>query len=98
MGVMPRPHERGIDEGPRRSSTERWARQIQRERWGRLTLEQRFRVFDDLCQGTHELSLGGLRLRHPAASDEELELRAACMRIGREALEKVLGRPLPFED
>lgn len=94
---MVSPHTRKAEDAPCPSRTEAWAQRMQRRHWGTLTFEQRLHVLDELCLGVMELSLKGLRLRHPAASAQELELRAACVRIGREAVEKVLGRRLPFE-
>ncbi|MCB9898548.1 MAG: hypothetical protein H6825_11130 [Planctomycetes bacterium] len=51
-----------------------------------------------LCESAHELVRAGMAARHPDASDEELELRLACVRLGRATVEQVLGRPLPFAD
>ena len=91
MAAMPRPHEREP------SSVERWARKVQFNYYRGLTLDQRFRVLDRLWHDDHQRTLAVLRERYPAASAREIELRAACDRIGREMLEKVLGEPLPFE-
>jgi hypothetical protein len=55
-------------------------------------------IVSDLCRAAHRVSIAGLKLRHPAAGEEELELRAACMRLGRETVENVIGRPLPFDE
>lgn len=79
-----------------RTASERWAEDVQHAYWRTLTLEQKLAIVDGICRSVDEVSRAGLRLRHPDADDEELELRAACMRIGRQAVEAVLGRPLTF--
>ncbi|MBI3273306.1 MAG: hypothetical protein HYZ53_30235 [Planctomycetes bacterium] len=38
-----------------------------------------------------ELSLIGIRSRHPEATDEELRLRLGALRLGRETMLKVFG-------
>ena len=43
-------------------------------------------------------ALAGIKLRHPEADARELELRSACLRLGRETVERALGRRLPFDD
>jgi hypothetical protein len=77
---------------------ERWAEELQFAHWRRLSLSEKAGIVSDLCRAAHRVSIAGLKLRHPAAGEEELELRAACMRLGRETVENVIGRPLPFDE
>lgn len=78
--------------------TDEWAERLQFAHWRSMELWQKAQLVSDLCNAAHRLHLRGLRDRHPAATDEELELRAACARIGRDNVEAVLGRKLPFDD
>lgn len=77
--------------------TERWAEEILFARWRSMTIPEKAALLTDLCRAEHELALAGLAYRFPSASRRELELRAACRRLGREVVERVLGEPLPFE-
>jgi hypothetical protein len=78
--------------------TEPWAEAKLFEYWRGLQTWEKAEIVTDLCKATEELSLAGLAARHPDASEQELHLRAACLRLGRETVEQVLGGPLPFED
>jgi len=78
--------------------TAEWADRMQFSYWGSLSLPEKAAIFSDLCAATQRLSLLGLSLRHPGASAEELDLRQACLRLGRETVERVLGHSLPFPD
>lgn len=42
-------------------------------------------------RAARELAMSGLRLRHPAASDEELRKRLAALTLGREASIEIFG-------
>lgn len=78
--------------------TEPWAERLQFERWRSMSLAEKAQLVRELCIAQHELHLVGIALRHPEADREELELRAACQRLGRATVERALGRRLPFED
>lgn len=78
--------------------TDEWADRMLFEHWAGMEPRRKAQIVSDLCASAHRLCLAGLELRHPEASDEELQLRAACRRIGREAVERALGHSLPFED
>lgn len=84
-------HDAGTDSEAR-------ANALQFEYWRTLDSVGKASLLTELCQATYRLQLVGLRLRHPEASAEELELRAACTRIGRAQVERVLGHALPFEE
>jgi hypothetical protein len=87
----------GMDARTDGAGGERWAEDLQFAHWRTLGFAEKARVVSDLCRAAHRMSMAGLRLRHPRADERELELRAACMRLGRERVEQVLGGPLPFE-
>ena len=77
--------------------TEPWAEAKLFDYWRGLETWEKADIVTDLCLAAEELSRAGLAARHPEASEEELRLRAACLRLGRDAVEQVLGGPLPFE-
>jgi len=68
------------------------AERVQFDCYRSMTPQEKLENILDLCRAGREWSLAGLRLRHPAASDEELELREACLRLGPELAHKVYGR------
>jgi hypothetical protein len=63
-----------------------------------MSLQDKAALLSELCRAEHELSLAGLAYHFPGASPRELELRAACRRLGRDLVERALGEPLPFEE
>jgi hypothetical protein len=44
-----------------------------------------------LCAAAEQLSIAGLRLRHPRASEEELHRRAGALRLGRDLTLRAFG-------
>lgn len=78
--------------------TEPWVERLQFARWRSMSLADKARLLSELCIAEHELSLAGIKLRHPHADREELELRSACQRLGRATVERALGRKLAFEE
>jgi hypothetical protein len=81
------------DSGYRTQSrdTAEWADRMQFDHWRTMTPVEKFALVDALCEDARRLAQ-----RHPDADPEELRLREACQRLGRETVERVLGRPLPF--
>jgi len=67
------------------------AEQVQFECYRALTPAEKLDVILDLCRTGRELSLAGLRLRHPQATPEELELREAALRLGPELARAIHG-------
>lgn len=53
--------------------------------------EKKLQVMQSLWRDARALSLVGLRLRYPQASEEELNLREACLRLGDELARRVYG-------
>jgi hypothetical protein len=68
------------------------AERVQFDCYRAMTPLEKLEIILDLCSTGRELSLAGLRMRHPSASDEELELREAALRLGPELAGRVYGR------
>lgn len=64
------------------SDTSRQAEQIQVELWRRMSPLEKARAVSTICEAVQELSLAGIRLRHPDASDRECMLRLAALKLG----------------
>jgi len=61
------------------------------ERLRQLTPLQRLQMAVRASQAVHRLSVAGLRLRFPAASDQELHLRAGALRVGSDWMRRAFG-------
>jgi hypothetical protein len=57
----------------------------------RMTPLRRLQIAARASRALHRLSVAGLRLRHPNASDEELSRRAGALRLGPELTRKAFG-------
>ncbi|MEO6711736.1 MAG: hypothetical protein ABI054_02755 [Planctomycetota bacterium] len=68
------------------------AERLQFQIYATWSATEKLAVVERLCRDARELSLAGLRLRHPQASTEELELREAALRIGAELACRVYGQ------
>ncbi len=75
---------------PQSPDTSEWADRLLFDHWRAMSIVEKAELVRDLCQAQHELSLAGLRARHPEASEEELELMAARLRLGDELFERML--------
>jgi len=60
--------------------------------WRTLSPAEKLRIADDLQRTADQLALGGLRLRHPNASDEELALKLVALKYGRQLCIEAFGR------
>ena len=56
--------------------------QRQVEAWRRLSPVERLRLVTDTTRAVMDLSLAGIRRRHPQASERECFLRLAAIRLG----------------
>lgn len=61
------------------------------ERLRQLSPLQRLQMTVRATQAVHRVSVAGLRLRFPDASEQELQLRAAALRVGSEWMGRVFG-------
>jgi hypothetical protein len=62
---------------------------------GALTPIERARLIRDLTLGASMLAVAGLRRRHPQATERELLLRLAVLRLGADVVERVYGWRAP---
>lgn len=62
-----------------------------------MTPAEKLRCVEDLTRTANTLSLAGLRRRHPEATEGELLLRLAVLRLGEDLVRKAYGR-LPPDD
>lgn len=67
------------------------------ELMGRLPPWRKMEMMGEMWATMKTLMLVGLRRRHPAAGEEELQRRMADLLLGAELAEKVYGPP-PYED
>ena len=56
-----------------------------------MTPLQRLEIATRASRALHRLSVAGLRLRYPDASEEELARRAGALRLGREPTLRAFG-------
>src|SRR5258708_39878110 len=76
------------------SDTSIAAERVQFDGYRALSPAEKLEIILDLCSTGREWTLTGLRMRHPGASPEELELREACLRLGPDLARRVYGRLL----
>jgi len=67
----------------------REAEQTQVELWRVMSPQQKVRIVGEISLAVEELSLAGIRRRHPAASERECLLRLALLKLGPELACKV---------
>jgi len=66
------------------SDTSLEAERAQVELWRRMSPLEKVRAVTEIGRAVQQLSLAGIRLRHPDASDEECMLRLAVLKLGRQ--------------
>lgn len=59
--------------------------------WRRMTVREKADLLVDCCRMVEQLSLAGMRMRHPNADERELFLRAAGQRLGPDLVREVYG-------
>ena len=64
--------------------TSRAAEELQFEGYRKMEPWQKLAIIDDLNRMVEGLARVGIRERHPAATEEEVRLRLAALRYGRE--------------
>ena len=65
------------------ADTSREAEDIQIELWRRMSTVDKARAITGASRAAQELSLVGIRLRHPDATERECHLRLAVLKLGR---------------
>jgi hypothetical protein len=60
---------------------------------------QKLRIVSELSKAAFELAAAGIRMRAPAASDQDVQLILAARRLGRDTVLRATGRrALPGEE
>jgi len=65
------------------SDTSLAAERAQVELWRRMSPIEKLHAVTETTRAVLQLSLAGIRLRHPEASNEECMLRLAILKLGR---------------
>ena len=73
------------------SDTSLEVERLQVEIWRRMSPLEKARLLTEISRAAQQLSLAGIRLRHPKASDRECGLRLAVLKLGR----PLAGRAYP---
>lgn len=71
------------------SDTSRKAEQVQIELWRSMSPQNKARMVTEISLAVQEISLAGIRLRHPGATEQECLFRLAVLKIGRELAHRV---------
>jgi len=71
--------------------TDPWVERMMFDHWRGLEPLEKAELVSDLCRSLFELSLAGLRSRHPEATEHELEHMAARLRLGDELYERFIA-------
>ena len=66
------------------SDTSLEAERAQVEMWRKMSPLEKVRTVTEISRAVQELSLAGIRLRHPEASERECLLRLAIIKLGRQ--------------
>ncbi|MCU0915558.1 MAG: hypothetical protein MUC88_13470 [Planctomycetes bacterium] len=74
-----------------KSDTSPEARQVQYELYRRMPLGRKLELAFDMYDTGRRLALAGLRMRHPRATEKELERLWARQHLGPELFERVYG-------
>jgi len=88
-----RAHDR---RGDPRDDTSDWARELQFAHWRTLDSVSKLRIVSEQSLALHRLSLVGLAARYPEDRPEELAMKAHALRLGRDVLERCIGRRLAW--
>jgi hypothetical protein len=81
---------------PLARDTDAWAERILFDHWRSLDSVAKMRILSEHSLALQRLSIAGLAVRYPGDSEEDLEYRAACLRVGRDVLERWTGRKLAW--
>ena len=76
---------------PQSRDTSEQADRVQFEIWSRMSVEQKAQLLTALTRDVQRLAFAGMRARYPEATDDEIWLRLAVQRLGRETVRKVYG-------
>jgi hypothetical protein len=71
------------------SDTSLEAERAQVELWRRMSPLEKLRAVTEISRAVQQLSLVGIRLRHPDASEKDCMLRLAVLKLGRQLASQV---------
>ena len=77
--ILVRMQAKGSGYRTQSSDTSIVAERVQFDCYRAMSPQEKLEIILDMCEAGRALSLTGLRMRHPGASDMELELREACL-------------------
>jgi len=77
---------------PQARDTRESDEKVQFEILARMSPAEKARIVTDLTLAVQQLAFAGLRQQYPDAPDDEIWLRLAARRLGRETVRKVYGR------
>lgn len=75
----------------RPSDTSEEADEVQFRILRAMTPQQRGEIFTGLVLAVQELAIAGLREQYPNATEDELRLRLAARRLGKDVVQRVWG-------
>jgi hypothetical protein len=64
---------------------------LQFARYREMSVEEKAQIVSELNEMVQRLAFAGMRERYPDATDDEIWLRLASLRLGRETVRKVYG-------
>ena len=64
---------------------------LQFARYREMSVDEKLKIVADLNAMVQNIAFAGMRERYPNASDDEVWLRLASLRLGRETVRKVYG-------
>ena len=77
-----------------RTQSEDTTRQVERmmfDHYARLAPWEKIRIIEDLNRTADGAAIVGIRKRHPDANDDEVRLRLAALKYGRDLTLKFMG-------
>ena len=94
---MPRvTDDQARSDAPRPLARDTEVERLRFEHWRSLDSVAKLRILSEQSIALHRLSFAGLTERYPDASEEELQVRAACQRYGRDVVERCTGIKLEW--
>lgn len=64
---------------------------LQFARYREMSVDEKSQIVSELNEMVQRLAFAGMRERYPNATDDEIWLRLASLRLGRETVRKVYG-------
>jgi len=80
------------------SDTSFAAERLQVRLWRRMTPLEKARSVSEISRAVEDLSLLGIRRRHPEASDHECRMRLAILKLGSELANRVYPETVSLSD